>query len=85
MISVKAFQNLKRGDKVRVVSKWPSNGSAYQSSNGEMDCWLGKVITVDYVPDLYSMRCIENHWAWTRPAIDCILPAVEPVGIEVLI
>ena len=37
----------KVGDKVRIVSKWGKG--CCQNPNGEMDKWLGKVMTVRYV------------------------------------
>ena len=83
------FTSLKEGDKVRIVSEWPEDNSAYENDQGLMDCWLGKIMTIDYAPrggDSFA-SCVEDagRWGWNRFAIDCILPAVEPVGIEVLI
>ena len=44
----------KVGDKVRIVSKWGKG--CFQSPNGEMDKWLGKIMTVRYVgTKLYRM------------------------------
>ena len=44
----------KVGDKVRIVSKWGKGW--FQSPNGEMDKWLGKIMTVRYVgTKLYRM------------------------------
>ena len=63
----------KVGDKVRIVSKW-GEGCCH-SQNGEMDKWLGKVMTVRYVGiKLYRMvEDIEDNewggWAWTENCI----------------
>ena len=66
----------KVGDKVRIVSKW-GEGCCH-SQNGEMDKWLGKVMTVRYVGiKLYRMvEDIEDNewggWIWTERSIEGI-------------
>ena len=85
MITEEAFQNLKHGDRVRVVSEWPQHSCVYRDCDGEMDCWLGKVLTVDYVLNGYVLRCMENSWGWNRFCFDSVISAVEPVGVAELI
>ena len=63
----------KVGDKVRIVSEWGKG--CYQNSNGKMDKWLGKVMTVRYVGiTLYRMvEDIEDNewggWVWSENCI----------------
>lgn len=63
----------KIGDKVRIVSEWGEG--CYQNQDGEMDKWLGKVMTVrDVGSTLYEMvEDIEDNkwggWVWTENCI----------------
>ena len=63
----------KAGDKVRIVSKWGKG--CFQSPNGEMDKWLGKIMTVRYVgTKLYRMaEDIKDNerggWVWSENCI----------------
>ena len=63
----------KVGDKVRIVSKWGKG--CFQSSNGEMDKWLGKIMTVRHVgTKLYRMaEDIKDNerggWVWSENCI----------------
>ena len=53
----------KVGDKVRIVSK-RTDGMNYA---GEMDCWLGKAMTIasiSFTWDCYSMKEDSGRWAW---------------------
>ena len=53
----------KVGDKVRIVSKRTTNMDAY----GKMDCWLGKVMTIEKVLDedhCYRMKEDGHSWFW---------------------
>ena len=63
----------KVGDKVRIVSEW-HNGCC-QDDSGEIDKWLGKVMTVRYVGKLLY-RMVEDAkdndgegWLWTENCI----------------
>lgn len=63
----------KVGDKVRIVSKWGKG--CFQSPNGEMDKWLGKIMTVRYV-GIKSYRMVEDikdnergGWVWSENCI----------------
>lgn len=45
----------KVGDKVRIVSKWVKG--CYENSEGKMDKWLGKVMTIDRTfNNFYKMK-----------------------------
>lgn len=63
----------KVGDKVRIVSKWGKG--CFQSPNGEMDKWLGKIMTVRYVGiKFYKMvEDIKDNerggWVWSENCI----------------
>ena len=63
----------KAGDKVRIVSKWGKG--CFQSPNGEMDKWLGKIMTVRYVGiKFYNMvEDIKDNerggWVWSENCI----------------
>ena len=66
----------KVGDKVRIVSKW--GDGCRQNSNGEMDKWLGKVMTiisVDYDRECYKMKEDKSErdgygWFWYENSIE---------------
>ena len=64
----------KVGDKVRIVSKWGKG--CFQSPNGEMDKWLGKIMTVRHVGiKLYRMaEDIKDNklggWVWSENSIE---------------
>lgn len=81
------LKELKPGDRVKIVDEWTDMCMA--SSLGEMDHWLGKVMTVRSVNSVYAMmiedegECegqYEGHWYWFEPAIDCIVS--RSVGSE---
>ena len=63
----------KVGDKVRIVSKWGKG--CFQSPNGEMDKWLGKIMTVRHVGITLYRRVedIEDNesggWVWSENCI----------------
>lgn len=53
----------KVGDKVRIVSE-RTDGMNY---DGEMDCWLGKTMTIagiSFAGDCYSMKEDGGKWCW---------------------
>lgn len=73
MISEESFKSLKPGNKVRIVSSWPSDRSAGENNRGEMDCWLGKTMTVKGF-SWTKIRMVEDNgrWIWNRHAIAAI-------------
>lgn len=63
------FVNLKKGDKVRIVSEW--NEDSNESSTGFMDKWLNKVMTFDHFRgDNAIMKEDDGKWLWNRHTID---------------
>ena len=57
------------GDKVRIVSKW--GYGCYENLDGEMDKYLGKIMTVKSV-ESDTVRMFEDggQWHWYPDAID---------------
>ena len=49
------------GDKVRIVSSWVGGT---QNSDGAMDCWLGKVMTIRNIIGGYHYRMKEDNLTW---------------------
>lgn len=74
------FEKLKQGDKVRIVRK-----RVFGMNNmGEMDKWLGKVMTVkERVGSL--IRMVEDQhehyggWYWGKNMIECKIPDGKPL------
>lgn len=74
------------GDKVRIVSKW--NPRCYENRAGEMDEYLGKIMTVKSVD--YDTACMFEDggmWSWYPAAIDEIVDEcdIEPATQEELL
>lgn len=76
------ISKLSPGDKVKIVDEWCDG--CWQNSNGDMDHWLGEIMTVRevYKPDDCVLMEEDIHecyggggWHWYSPAIDYI---VEP-------
>ena len=61
--------NYKIGDKVRIVDCW--NDDCLQNADGEMDKWLGKVMTIASMTSWGSYRMKEDNcrWCWNGYAI----------------
>lgn len=74
------------GDKVRIVSKW--GYGCYENLDGEMDKYLGKIMTVKSV-DTDTVRMFEDgeEWYWYPDAIDDIVDEcdAEPATQEELL
>lgn len=69
-------EDLYPGCKVRIVDKWVPG--CRENSGGEMDCWLGKVMTVGKIyivgREVSYVKMEEDgqkgrHWFWYLPAI----------------
>lgn len=64
----------KVGDKVRIVKKW--NNKTNQNKYGEMDKWLGKVMTIRAVLPHGVYRMVEDEgegmhgWVWNENCIE---------------
>lgn len=69
--------NYKVGDKVRIVDHW--NDDCCQSADGEMDKWLGKVMTIASMTSWGSYRMKEDNcrWSWNDYAIAGLAEDVE--------
>lgn len=67
----------KVGDKVRIVDHW--NDECYQNFDGEMDKWLGKVMTIASMTSWGSYRMKEDNcrWSWNDYAIAGLAEDVE--------
>jgi hypothetical protein len=64
------FEDLKAGDKVRIVSERTTR----MNSQGEMDKWLGKVMTVRGRYDFGPLQMEEDKseyggWVWSQEMI----------------
>lgn len=75
----------KIGDKVRIVKRW--GFGCHQAQKGEMDCWLGKVMTVAKVDTcatgtFYRMEEDKGDWLWFENAIE---RGVNPVNEKIVI
>jgi hypothetical protein len=65
----------KVGDKVRIVSKWPEDG--IQNSDGLMDKWLGKTMTIKaeilggyFMKEDQRDRPVLGGWLWSDDLIE---------------
>lgn len=65
----------KVGDKVRIVSKWPEDG--IQNSDGLMDKWLGKTMTIKveilggyFMEEDQHDRPVLGGWLWSDDLIE---------------
>lgn len=62
------ISTLNPGDRVRIVDRWPADGSARQNPDGKMDKWLGSVMTVSGVGNGFVKMledCNDRHsWGW---------------------
>ena len=73
-------EDLYPGCKVRIVDEWVTG--CHQNSGGEMDCWLGKIMTVKQIHIGHRENlCVSmeedgqkgRHWIWYLPAIPEII------------
>ena len=103
MISYTLFESLRPGDKVKIIDAWlPKKDESYalgpcnENINGEMDHWLGKIMTVKSHLGS-SVRMEEDSeenwhgygeptgWYWNRCCIDEIIGKETAIGLEELI
>lgn len=75
------------GCKVKIVDKWVTG--CHQNPSGQMDRWLGQIMTVDHVSSNYVYMIEDkgygpihqgNRWRWLAPSISDIvqdLPQVD--------
>lgn len=73
----KEFAQLKAGDKVRIALK---KSGGYWNPNGEMDKWLGQVMTVSYRTDAERIKMEEDnrHWSWRAEMLEEKVPPQQP-------
>ena len=79
------------GDKIKIVDKWPEDGSARQNNMGMMDKYLGSILTVERVIER-STRCRfrvkedAQTWVWYPAAIQYVRgKEILPFDLEELI
>lgn len=75
------FKYLQVGDQVRIVSEWNDNSG--EASNGEMDHWLGQVMTIRYIDSIEARMeedieelCGEG-WHWYPAAIESVVTEAD--------
>ena len=83
-MDIEEFKKLKVGDKVKIVDE--KTGKAW-SPRGEMDRWLGKIMTIRDIAGPGTVRMREDvgeygggGWYWYPHMIDCKVD--EPATIE---
>lgn len=78
MITIDEYLALKPGDQVQIVSSWgPGCG---QNIYGEMDCWLGQIMTVSSCSPVMEMVEDNGRWLWNNRCIERILGR-EPIKV----
>lgn len=66
------IKTLHVGDRIKIVDQWVTG--CHQNLDGEMDEWLGKVLTVTRVySDWNFVKAFENGWHWYSAAIDYVV------------
>ena len=82
VITMKEFNELKPGDKVRVVPWW--NDKSGQNPEGYMNKYLGRIVTIDIPPgETRRVRIIEDkndspqRWYWNRYCFCEVVPQKE--------
>lgn len=78
MITLKEYNDIKPGDRVQIVSSW--SPGCCENMRGEMDCWLGQVMTVSSHGSYMTMVEDEGIWAWNYRCIEKILGR-EPIRV----
>lgn len=79
------------GDKIKIVDKWPEDGTARENNAGRMDKYLGGIYTVNVVSNAsYDWYCKikedDEAWLWFSGAIEYVRgKQVIPMGLEELI
>ena len=82
----KEFEKLKVGDKVKIVDKRTGTG---WNPSGEMDKWLGKIMTIrDNLCEYVKMR--EDYdegydgWCWSSHMIDCKVGDLATIEMHII-
>jgi len=64
-------EELKPGATVKIVDRW--DGFVGQNLSGDMDCWLGKIMTIlsgDIINNRFSMIEDGGRWVWNSRMFD---------------
>lgn len=91
------LSKLKPGAKVKIIDSWVDG--CRQNSDGKMDHWLGKVVTVKEIRNKYfiieedygEFRLQSGHWHWFPNAVDYIvypdndLPDIDDAAAEAIL
>lgn len=91
MTDSEARRLVRVGDKIKIVDKWPENGTARENNAGRMDKYLGGIYTVDYIRDsshvwFCGIKEDNGTWHWFSGAIEYVRgKQVIPMGLEELI
>ena len=99
MIEEDMFSTIKPGDIVLIVNEWDDEGRCKENEDGNMDHWLGKIMTVkEHEPRTYAyeepfLKMVEDQdegifgggWFWNRYCVERILNKEPAIGIEELI
>ena len=79
MITPEEYNDIKPGDQVQIVSSW--GPGCCQNTQGEMDCWLGQIMTVSWHGPGSMMMVEDNgNWVWNYRCIEKILGR-EPIKV----
>lgn len=79
------IEHLHIGDVVKIVDEWEEPDWGRQESEGDMDHWLGKTMTVkDMASDFEYAKMIEDStenfndgWYWFPEMIECVIDEAE--------
>ena len=81
-----SLDDLRAGDVVKIVDQWCHE--CYENPDGEMDHWLGELMTVSEVYDEY-VRMVEDDgefcgdgWDWFPNAIEGIVCSIDDEEME---
>lgn len=74
------FKEVAKGTKLKIIDSWVPGCN--QNSDGLMDVWLGKEVTVEGYWSFYAVRLKEDkgRWAWNERCFEYI---VEDSDFEV--
>ena len=81
------IRTLSVGDRVKIVDEWCDG--CFANGEGEMNHWLGEVMTVRYIDDSPGEHCVKmvededeffGGWSWFPAAIDRIVSSDMPAS-----
>lgn len=68
---------LKPGDVVKIVDEWSYH--TCENSQGLMDEWLGKAMTVNKIDDCCAIMEEDMRWRWNSYCIDYVISPDDEV------